>query len=88
MKAEVKQIFRGVSYTAQSAAAAAEASGEFTAYAVGFARTTVRAAMLQTVNSEAQKVALQKLLQSNKFEDKIAAGDLAAHCLFEKWSAE
>lgn len=88
MKAEVKQVFRGVSYAAQAAAAAAEAQGEFAAYAVGFTRTSVRAVMMQTVNSAEQKVALQKLLTSNKFEDKIAAGDLAAHCLFEKWSAE
>lgn len=88
MKAEVKQVVRGVSYAAQSAAIMAETSGEFTAYAVGFCRTLGREALLQCTNTEAQKTALQGLIQSSKFEDKVAAGDLAAHALMEKWSAE
>lgn len=88
MKCEFKQVCRGIAYGVQSSAAAAEAMGEFTAYAVSFGRTLGREALVQCSNNEDEEALLRAFVSSSKFEDKMAAGDYAAQCLIKKWNSE
>ena len=88
MKREIKQVFHGVSYSVQSAALAAETSGEAMAYAIGFARNMMRKGLAQCANTKEEEILIKNFVSSEKFDDKVAAGEFAAECLVEKWFNE
>jgi hypothetical protein len=88
MKAELKQIGRGISATATAAAAAAEEVGMWELTTVGFVRQARKELVAQCANDALEADYFRHLASSHKFSDVVKVGELAASALIAKWSVE
>ena len=88
MKAELKQIGRGISATAVAAAAAAEEFGMWEITAVEALRQLRIEGCAASVNDALQAEFLRHLASSRKFEDVQKSAELALKGYVAKWLAE